>query len=120
MTQYKHTPFDEEMLDAMIAYNNDKPSSEKFTLVDSRIISLIHSYDYSGMPFFASNQYLADKCFATQATIQKSINRLIAHNLINKKVSYVNGRKQRTLIYNEKEAELFKNKNRLKYTQYTD
>jgi DNA-binding MarR family transcriptional regulator len=108
MQQYKHTPFDEEILEAMIAHNTNIPSKDQFTLIDARIISLIHSYAYSGLVFFASNKYLAEKCFTTPATIQKSINRLIAHNLIEKIVCCHKGRKQRTLIYNEDAANEFK------------
>jgi DNA-binding MarR family transcriptional regulator len=106
--QYRHTPFDEELFEAMENYNIGKQSSEKFTLIDARIISLIHSYDYSDMFFFASNQYLASKCFSTPATVQKSINKLCAHDLITKDVSCKNGRKQRVLTYNESGAEKFK------------
>ena len=106
--QYKHSPFDEELLNAMIAYNKYITSSEKFNLIDARIISLVHSYYYAGKPFFASNQYLAEKCLSTPATIQKSINKLCAHNLITKNVSCVNGRKQRVLIYNENGAQKLK------------
>lgn len=109
MNPYKHSPFDEEIFEAMIKYNINKPSAEKFTLIDARIISLIHSYDYAGKTFFASNQYLAEKCFATPATIQKSINKLCAHDLIIKTVSCTNGKKQRTLNYNEQGANKFKN-----------
>ena len=108
MNQYKHTPFDEEILDAMITYNVDKPSSEKFTLIDARIISLIHSYFFTNTTFFASNQYLAEKCFTTPATVQKSINRLLNHDLISKNVSCINGKKQRVLTYNEPAANKFK------------
>lgn len=108
MNQYKHSPFDEEIFEAMVTYNINKPSSEKFTLVDARIISLIHSYSYSGQTFFASNQYLAEKCFTTQATVQKSINKLLNHDLIDKTVSCVDGKKQRILVYNEEGAAKFK------------
>ena len=108
MNPYKHSPFDEEIFEAMVTHNIDKPSSEKFTLIDARIISLIHSYSYAGMTFFASNQYLAEKCFTTPATVQKSINRLLNHDLIDKKVSCVEGKKQRILIYNEQGAAKFK------------
>ena len=110
MKSYKHSPFDEEMLDAMELYNKDKPSSEKFTLVDARIISLIHSYAYTGQKFFASNEYLAKKCFTTAATIQKSINRLYNHDLIEKDVMCADGKKKRFLSYNEEGAEKFKTK----------
>ena len=119
MTKYKHSPFDEEIFDAMAAFNIDKPSAEKFTLVDSRIISLVHSYNYYNQTFFASNEYLANKCLTTPATIQKSINRLISHGLIEKRVSHVNGKKQRTLIYNEEGSKIFKDKLGVKYTEYT-
>lgn len=105
---YRHSPFDEELFDAMGAYNINKPSSERFTLIDARIISLVHSYDYSNKTFFASNQYLAEKCYSTPATIQKSINKLYSHGLINKNVSCINGRKQRILVYNEDGAKKFK------------
>lgn len=108
MGSYKHSPFDEELTEAMIRFNENKPPTEKFTLIDARIISLVHSYTYSEKTFFASNQYLAEKCFTTAATIQKSINKLCAHGLINKEVFCVNGRKQRTLTYNEKGAQQFK------------
>ena len=108
MNQYKHSPFDEEIFEAMVKHNINKPSAEKFTLVDARIISLIHSYSYSGKTFFASNQYLAEKCFTTPATIQKSINRLFNHDLIDKTISCVEGKKQRILTYNEQGAALFK------------
>lgn len=120
MVQYKHTPFDEEIFEAMAIFNIDKPSVEKFTLVDSRIISLVHSYNYSNKTFFASNEYLANKCLTTPATIQKSINRLISHGLIEKQVSHVNGKKQRTLIYSEEGSKIFKDKLGVKYTQYTE
>jgi hypothetical protein len=109
MDQYKHSPFDEEIVEAMALFNENKPPTEKFTLVDARIISLVHSYTYADKTFFASNQYLAEKCFTTAATIQKSINRLCAYGLIEKKVFCINGKKQRTLSYNEHAAKQFKN-----------
>ena len=98
----KFSYFDEDMLDAMAIYKNT------FTLVDARLINLIHSYSKSGQPFFASNQYLAEKCFTTPATIQKSINKLIDYNLVNKKVSCEKGKKQRVLTYNEEAVIKFK------------
>ena len=106
--QYRHSPFDEELFEAMETFNTDRPSSEKFTLVDARIASLVHSYSYGDKTFFASNQYLAGKCLTTAATVQKSINKLLAHNLITKNVSCINGRKQRVLTYNEQGAKQFK------------
>lgn len=109
MNEYKHSPFDEELFEAMMYYNLNNPESEKFNLIDSRIISLVHSYNYSGKTFFGSNQYLANKCLTTPPTIQKSINRLLLHELINKQVSCINGRKQRILTYNEQGAQEFKN-----------
>lgn len=108
MNQYRHTPFDEEILDAMITYNSDKPTTERFTLIDARILSLIHSFYYSNTTCFASNQYLADRCLTTPATVQKSINRLLNHDLINKIVSYPEGKRQRILVYNETAADEFK------------
>ena len=108
MKQYKHSPFDEEILEAMIRYNINKPPTERFSLIDARILSLIHSYSYTGTTCFASNQYLAEKCLTTPATVQKAINKLINHDLIDKKISYPDGKKQRILIYNEPAADKFK------------
>lgn len=107
--QYRHSPFDEELFDAMEVFNSNNPSSDKFTLIDARIISLVHSYTYGDKTFFASNKYLASKCLTTAATVQKSINKLLSHNLITKNVSCINGRKQRVLTYNEQGAKQFKN-----------
>lgn len=111
MNKYRHSPFDEEMFDAMLIYNTNNPILEKFNLIDARLISLVHSYDFSGQTFFASNQYIADKCFTTAPTIQKSINKLCAHNLITKHVHCMNGIKKRVLNYNEDGAECFKKAN---------
>lgn len=97
MNRYSY--LNEDLIDAMAAHKN------KFTLIDARIISLIYSYSYSGQSFFASNKYLAEKCFTTPATIQKSINKLIANNLISKQVKCVNGHKQRLLSYNKDTVE---------------
>ena len=109
--KYKHSPFDEEMYDAMYGYNIKNPTLEKFNLIDIRIMSLIHSYDFSDQTFFASNQYMADKCFATAPTIQKSVNKLLAHKLITKNVHCINGIKKRTLSYNDEEVKKFKKAN---------
>jgi len=108
MQQYKHTPFDEETLEAMIQYNTNNPSKNHFSLIDARIISLIHSYSYSEMLFFASNKYLAERCLTSSPTVQKSINKLLDHNFITKKVACINGRKQRILSYNEHAVDQFK------------
>ena len=107
MDQYKHSPFDEEILDAMIQHN--QTAFEKFTILDARIISLIHSYDFYGQPFYASNQYIAERCLTTTVTVQKSINKLCDNNLIIKDVSFINGKKQRILRYNKEGVIKFKN-----------
>ena len=106
---YKHSPFDEEFFDAMVSFNKDKPTKEQFSLADARILSLIHSYDFTNTLFFASNNYLAEKVCATPATAQKSINKLYSYGLIDKKVHCVNGKKQRVLTYNESGVDAFKN-----------
>ena len=82
----KHEP----IFDAMIVYNKNKPAN-KFTLIDARIINLIQA----NQNLSTSNNHLADKCFATAATIQKSINKLHNHNLITKQVLFIDGKKQR-------------------------
>lgn len=105
---YRHSPFDEEMYDAMTIFNQDKPSSKQFNLIDARLISLIHSYYYSNMTFFASNKWIAEKARCTPASAQKSINKLLLYGLITKKVSCTEGKKQRVLTYNEDAAEKFK------------
>jgi len=62
------------------------------------LMHVIHSYAYSNKQFFASNVYLAEKCLATQSTIQKSINRLIAHKFITKEIRCVDGHKKRIIM----------------------
>ena len=94
---YINSLFDESIYDAMTIFNEGKPASEQFSLVDARIISLVHSCDYSDVVFSASNKYLAEKSRTTPATIQKSINKLCGYNLINKKVLCIDGKKQRIL-----------------------
>lgn len=110
MKEYRHSRFDEEILDAMAAYNASKPAKDQFALIDARVISLVHSYAYADKQFFASNAYLAEKCLATQSTIQKSINRLIAHKFIAKEVHCINGHKKRIITYNDDAVEEFKAK----------
>ena len=105
--------FDEDLIDAMAAYHN------KFTLIDARIINLVRSYSRTNQTCYASNAYLAKKCFTTPATIQKSINKLLAYNLITKKVACTNGRKQRELAFNEKAADQFKKDAQLAAPQAT-
>lgn len=105
---YKHSPFDEELLEAMEIYNEGKPSSQRFTLIDARIASLVHSYTYANKTFFASNNYIAQKCLTTAATVQKSINKLCAFSILTKNVSCSSGKKQRVLSYNETGAQDFK------------
>lgn len=94
--------FDEDLVNAMAAHK------DKFTLIDARIANLVRSYSRTGQTFFASNKYLAEKCFTTPATIQKSINKLLAYNLITKKVACPNKLKQRMLTFNEEAANKFK------------
>ena len=106
MLPYKHSRFDEEIREAMLYYNAN--NEEKFTLIDAHILSLIHSYAYNDKPFFASNRYLADKCLTTQPTVQKSINKLIAHGLVTKHITCIKGQKQRILTYNETAVNSFK------------
>lgn len=105
---YINSLFDESIYDAMTIFNEGKPASEQFSLVDARIISLVHSYDYSDVVFSASNKYLAEKSRTTPATIQKSINKLCGYNLINKKVLCIDGKKQRILTYNKEGIKKFK------------
>lgn len=105
---YINSLFDESIYDAMTIFNEGKPASEQFSLVDARIISLVHSYDYSDVVFSASNKYLAEKSRTTPATIQKSINKLCGYNLINKKVLCIDGKKQRILTYNKEGVKKFK------------
>ena len=93
-----NTIFNEDILDAMHAYNIAHAESEKFTLVDARILNLVYS---SQKPFYESNEYLAAKCMVSQMTVQKSINKLVAHGFILKSVYYIDNTKRRVLTYKE-------------------
>lgn len=106
--KYNYTQFNETLLDIMQAYNSKNSNSEAFTLVDARIISLIYFYNANNKQFLESNEYLAAKCMTTKTTIQKSINKLLSHSLITKRVHYINGRKCRVLTYQSEAVEQFK------------
>lgn len=103
-----NTIFDESILDAMQVYNAAHKDAEQFTFVDARIMSLVHFYHNNSKQFLVSNDYLAAKCMVTRATVQKSINKLIAYGFITKNVRYISGCKRRTLTYQEDAVEQFK------------
>lgn len=113
MIQYKNSRFDDSIVDAMLVSNalsKQNGSKEKFTITDAIIMSIVHSYYFTGTKCFASNSYFAGRALTTEPTVQKSINKLCDIGFISKKSSYKDGMRHRVLIYNENVVEEFKTK----------
>lgn len=111
MVPYKNSRFDDSIVDAMVISNTlDKQSGEKekFNLIDAHIISVVHEHWCSGGRCVMSNNYFAVRTFTTEATIQKSINKLCGLNFISKRIQYIRGKRRRVIIYNQDTIEIFK------------
>ncbi len=105
---YKHSRFDDSVVDAMLTSNALNNLKEKFTLIDARIMSIVHEHWCSGGRCVMSNNYFAVHTFTTEATIQKSINKLCGLNFISKRIQYIKGKRRRVIIYNQDTVEIFK------------
>lgn len=108
MIQYKNSRFDDSIVDAMLVSNTQSGSKEKFTATDAIIMSIIHEHFCSTGKCIVSNKYLSGRTLTTQATVQKSINKLCELDFISKKVQCINGKRCRVIIYNQDIVETFK------------
>lgn len=108
MIQYKNSKFDDSIVDAMLVSNAQNGSAEKFTAIDAIIMSIVHEHWLSKGQCIVSNKYLSGRALTTQATIQKSINKLCQLNFIFKKVQCIDGKRCRIMIYNQDTVEAFK------------
>lgn len=75
--------------------------SPRFSTLDGNILCLIKSFSQNDTKFFMSNKELADIMIADPSTIQRSIDRLVAAQLINKEIIYIAAKPQRLLTYNK-------------------
>jgi predicted transcriptional regulator len=75
--------------------------SPRFNTLDGNILSLIKSFSKNGTKFFMSNKELADIMIADPSTIQRSVDRLVAAQLITKEIIYIAAKPQRLLTYNK-------------------
>lgn len=108
MISYKNSIFDDSIVDAMLVSNIQNISKEKFTATDAIIMSIIHEHYCSTGKCIASNKYLSGRTLTTQATVQKSINKLCELGFISKKVQCINGKKCRVILYNKDVVDAFK------------
>lgn len=95
MIPYKNSRFDDSIAEAMLTSNALNNLKEKFTLIDAHIMSIVHEHWCSVGRCIMSNNYFAVR---TEATIQKSINKLCKLNFISKKIQYINGERHRVII----------------------
>lgn len=72
---------------------------QRFNTLDASILNLIKSFFESNTHFYISNKELGDIMVADPSTVQRSIDRLIATNLIKKEIVYIGQRPQRLLTY---------------------
>lgn len=108
MIQHKSSRFDDSIVDAMLVSNAQNNSKEKFTATDAIIMSIVHEHFCSTGKCLVSNKYLSGRTLTTQATVQKSINKLCKLGFISKKVQCINGKRCRVIIYNQDVVEEFK------------
>ena len=108
MIPYKNSRFDDSIVEAMLTSNALNNLKEKFTLIDAHIMSIVHEHWCSGGRCIISNNYFAVRTFTTEATIQKSINKLCGLNFISKRVQYIRDKRHRVIVYNQDTVEIFK------------
>lgn len=83
---------------AMNAYNKTQ-SKIRFTTLDAALLNLIRSFSESKTEFYMSNKELGQILIADPSTVQRSVDKLVAAELIIKKVIYVDNRPKRVLAY---------------------
>ena len=92
---------------AMSLYNKQQ-KDVRFNTLDGMILNLLRSFSESKTEFYMSNKELGQIMIADPGTVQRSVDRLVNLGLIEKKISYVGKRPQRTLVYKGKiVSELF-------------
>ena len=64
--------------------HNETRSGPRFTLLDFNILCLVKSFHDARMPFFMSNDQLANQLISCEKTIRTSINRLCKAEFLKK------------------------------------
>lgn len=83
---------------AMSVYNKTQ-SKVRFTTLDATLLNLIRSFSETKTEFYMSNKELGQILIADPSTVQRSIDKLVDSELIEKQVVYVNNRPKRVLFY---------------------
>ena len=83
---------------AMSVYNKTQ-SKVRFTTLDATLLNLIRSFSETKTEFYMSNKELGQILIADPSTVQRSIDKLVDSELIEKQVVYVNNRPKRVLSY---------------------
>ena len=85
---------------AMSHYNKTQ-SKIRFTTLDATLLNLVRSFSESKTEFYMSNKELSQILIADPSTVQRSVDKLVDLEFIIKKITYVNNRPKRILIYQE-------------------
>lgn len=87
-----------DITSAMSKYNKIM-LGPRFNTLDGNILNLVRSFAETDTKFFMSNKELGKIMIADPSTIQRSIDRLIAAELITKEIIYIGSKPQRLLTY---------------------
>lgn len=79
--------------------HNKTTLEQRFNTLDASILNLIKSFFEANTRFYVSNKELGDIMVADPSTVQRSIDRLLAANLIKKEIVYIGQRPKRLLTY---------------------
>lgn len=100
---YKNYP---EIAQAMKTHNTIMPGPN-FTLTDFNILCIVKSFNDAGQKCFMTNEQFANQLLATDRTVQSSIKRLCASELLEKKYIKNNIFNGKCLVYNSQKLNEF-------------
>lgn len=87
MAEEHYYKLDLKIGEAMKIHNDIMPE-DKFTLLDLNILCHAKSFHEKGYTLYMTNKQLGDCLFATEKTVQTSVNRLCAAGLLTKEYTY--------------------------------
>ena len=103
MSTDTHFEINSNIISAMSTHNSTQ-TKKRFTLLDGNLLCFIKRLKNN---FYYSNKELAQFFLVDPSTIQRSIDRLVADQLIKKEKLYINSSPKRHLIYNTVVVEQF-------------
>ena len=85
-------------MQAISKHNNIMPG-ERMTLLDGVILCLVKSFQDKNQKFYMSNKEIGKLCASNESTIQRSVNKLLAMNLLHSEKIYFGQQPRRYLTY---------------------